>query len=89
MQLQALTVFGFGLHGAVLRALVSNEDRAEEVRAALQLHTHFTTEIGDLICEADDPNGGAICFPFISAVKQKDRGIVSFNGYTFIYETKR
>lgn len=66
-----LTVFGFRLYGAVFRALVGNEDGAEKVGAALQLHAHLTAEVRDLVCEADDPDGGAIGFPFIS---KKGRG---------------
>lgn len=61
-----LTVFGLGLDEAVFGALVSDQGGAEEVRAALQLQTHLTAEVGDLVGEADDPQSGAIRFPFVS-----------------------
>lgn len=63
---RGLTVFGFGLKRAVLRALVCDEDGAEEVWAALQLHTHLAAEVWDLLCQADDPDSRTICFPFVS-----------------------
>lgn len=64
-------MFGFRLDEAVLGTLVSNEDGAEEVRAALQLHTHLSAEIWDLLCETNNLDGGAIGFPFVSGGKDK------------------
>lgn len=72
---RGLTVFGFGLDEAVLWALVGDEDGAEEVRAALELHAHLLAEIWDLVCQADDADGGAIGFPFISEGKEGGRDV--------------
>ena len=59
-----LTVFGFGLHRAVLWTL-GDQCGAEEVGAALQLQAHFAAEVGDLIGHADETNGRSVGFPFV------------------------
>lgn len=66
-----LTVFGLGLEGAVLGALVGDEDGAEEVGAALQLHAHLAAEVRDLVRQTHDPDGGAVGFPFVPGEEEE------------------
>lgn len=53
------------MNRAVLRALVGDEGGAKEVGTTLQLQTHPPAEIGDLLRQPDDPDGGAVRFPFV------------------------
>lgn len=62
-----LTVFGLGLQRAVLGTLVRHQNRTEEVGTALQLQAHRPAEVGDLLRQPDDAEGGAVRLPFVSA----------------------
>lgn len=61
-----LTVFGLGLQRAVLGTLVRHQNRTEEVGTALQLQAHRPAEVGDLLRQPDDAEGGAVRLPFVS-----------------------
>lgn len=61
-----LTVFGFGLQRAVLGTLVRHQNLTEEVGTALQLPAHRPAEVGDLLRQPDDPEGGAVRLSFVS-----------------------
>lgn len=60
-----LTVLGFGVDGAVLRADFSHQHRAEEVGAALELGTDSPAEICHLVRCPNDLHGRPVRLPSV------------------------
>lgn len=69
---QGLTVFGFGQQEAALGTFVSDEDGSEEVLAALELDADRAAEVGDLVGESHDTDGGAIRLAFVPAGEENN-----------------
>lgn len=69
---QGLTVFGFGQEEAALGTFLRDEDGSEEVLAALELDADRAAEVGNLVCEAHDTDGGAIRLAFVPAGEENN-----------------
>lgn len=67
----ALTVFGFGVNGAVLRAVFRNQHRTEQIWTAFELGTNTAAEIRYLVRCSDDLGHGPVCFASIPRNKEE------------------
>ena len=56
------TYFWFGSKGSSSQGTL-----AWRLGSAIASHTHVAAEVWDLVCQADNPDSGTICFPFVSA----------------------
>lgn len=68
-----LTVFGFGEHRAVFRAALQDHSWAEQVGTTLQLNAGFPTEIGHLVCCANDLYRRSVALPFVPVMHRHVR----------------
>lgn len=69
-----LTVFGFGMNGAVFWAVFRNQHRTEQVWTALQLGTNPSAKVCYLVRRAYNLGHGPVRFASVPRRKEEKRG---------------
>lgn len=79
-----LTVFGFGMNGAIFWAVFRNQYRTEQIWTALQLGTHPSAEVRYLVRSSYNLGHGPVCFAPVPRRKEGE-GMARLQNYSDLF----